>query len=485
MSALPTVEPDIEPQIANPPSTDLTAKGAEGARHAAEMASTVGGLWNDLATVSGDLGAVSARVNHHVDQFGYLRTAAETMALTNATIGEAAREAEQVSTNVLAEAESSHATLAEAVPEIHGLVQSVNRIENFLAGLSDSLQRVSNVSSEIAGIARQTRLLALNATIEAARAGEAGKGFGVVAGEVKSLSQQTSDATSHIEETVGELSGIISQLIDESHASLGRAEVVEISTESLAATMQALRDQISQMAGRISGIASEAATNEKSCISVVASVNELTGEVEKESAALEDASAHTGRVMRATQEVVETAMLAGYRTPDSLFLDIVREGAERVTEVFDAALARGTITERDLFDEDYRTIAGSNPEQVLTQFTELADQLLPAIQEDLLRSNGKILFCCAVDRNGYLPTHNAKYSQPQGPDPVWNAANCRNRRIFNDPTGLAAGRNTKPFTLTSYRRDMGGGEFTLCKDLSTPIYINGKHWGGFRMGYVL
>jgi methyl-accepting chemotaxis protein len=95
----------------------------------------------------------------------------------------------------------------------------------------------------------------------------------------------------------------------------------------------------------------------------------------------------------------------------------------------------------------------------------------------------RIVFCAALDRNGYLPTHNRVYSKPQGDDPVWNAANCRNHRIFNDRTGLGAGRNTRPFLLQTYRRDMGGGNFVLMKDVSAPIVVKGRHWGGFRVGF--
>jgi methyl-accepting chemotaxis protein len=88
-----------------------------------------------------------------------------------------------------------------------------------------------------------------------------------------------------------------------------------------------------------------------------------------------------------------------------------------------------------------------------------------------------------VDRNGYLPTHNLKFSQPQGDDPDWNAAHCRNRRIFNDRVGLRAGQNTKPVLLQTYRRDMGAGRFVMMKDLSAPIHIQGRHWGGLRLAY--
>jgi methyl-accepting chemotaxis protein len=467
--------------------TDSPERGQPGnsTADAQEMATTVGGLWNNLAEVSSELAAVAGRVSHHVDQFEDLRGSAEHMVQTNADIGVAARDAQEASQDVLQQAQSSHSSLHQAIDEIRALVGSVNDIESFLGSLSSSLQRVSGVSQEIEAIARQTRLLALNATIEAARAGEAGKGFGVVAGEVKALAQQTSDATAHIEETVGELSTIIERLNEESGASIERAGVVEKATSSLGGTITSLRDRISQMAERISSITVEAEENEESCRAVVQSLGGLTDDVERESSLLHEAANRVGSVMWETQKVVESAMLGGYRTADSDFLDIVTEGARRVKEAFEKALSKGEVTLEDLFDERYQPIAGTDPQQVTTRFTTFTDRALPAIQEDLLGRSKKILFCVAIDRNGYLPTHNKKYSKPQTNDPVWNAANCRNRRIFDDPTGIAAAKNTKPFRLTSYRRDMGGGSFVMCKDISAPVYLGNRHWGAFRMGYLL
>jgi methyl-accepting chemotaxis protein len=93
------------------------------------------------------------------------------------------------------------------------------------------------------------------------------------------------------------------------------------------------------------------------------------------------------------------------------------------------------------------------------------------------------VFCAAVDTKGYLPTHNKKFSHSQGTDPVWNAANARNRRIFNDRTGLASASHTKLFLLQTYRRDMGAGQYALMKDVSAPIMVAGRHWGGLRLAY--
>jgi methyl-accepting chemotaxis protein len=145
-------------------------------------------------------------------------------------------------------------------------------------------------------------------------------------------------------------------------------------------------------------------------------------------------------------------------------------------------IAQGKISLEAMFDENYQPIPGTNPLQVQTEFLPFLEQVLPPIQEPVLEFDPHIAFCNAVDRNGYLPVHNAKYSKPQGADPVWNHVNCRNRRIFDDKTGLTAARNEQEFLTQIYPRDMGGGTLKIMRDISTPIQVAGRNWGAVRMG---
>lgn len=168
------------------------------------------------------------------------------------------------------------------------------------------------------------------------------------------------------------------------------------------------------------------------------------------------------------------------------FVTRAMEAGTALTRIFEQALARGEVRMDDLFDTDYVEIAGTNPQQYRTKYLVWADRALPPFLEAFLAREPRMAFCAVVDRNGFLPVHNKIYSHPQRPgDAAWNTANCRNRRIFNDPAGLAAAHNLRSYLIQSYARDMGNGNTVMMREIDVPIRVQGRHWGGFRTAYKL
>jgi len=168
------------------------------------------------------------------------------------------------------------------------------------------------------------------------------------------------------------------------------------------------------------------------------------------------------------------------------FVTRAMEAGNALTAIFEQAVARGEVKIDDLFDTDYAEIAGTNPQQYRTKYLDWADRALPPFQEAFLAKDQRMAFCAMVDRNGFLPVHNKIYSHPQRPgDVAWNTANSRNRRIFNDPAGLAAAHNQRSYLVQSYARDMGNGNTVMMREIDVPIRVQGRHWGGFRTAYKL
>ena len=162
------------------------------------------------------------------------------------------------------------------------------------------------------------------------------------------------------------------------------------------------------------------------------------------------------------------------------------EAGAALTKIFENGVGSGAISIEDMFDTNYVEIAGSNPVQYRTRILDWADRALPPFQEAFLAKDPRMAFCAMIDRNGYLPVHNKIYSHPQRPgDVTWNTANSRNRRIFNDAAGLAAGRNQRAYLIQSYARDMGNGNTVMMREIDVPIRVKGRHWGGFRTAYRL
>lgn len=177
-------------------------------------------------------------------------------------------------------------------------------------------------------------------------------------------------------------------------------------------------------------------------------------------------------------------LIGKFRVENRPLIERAQRVASEIGEAIELALQSGRLSLANLFDTDYRKVPDTDPVQSTTRYLAVFDDILPPILERALNENPAPVFCVAVDRNGYLPVHNRKFSQAQrAGDREWNQANSRNRRIFDDRAGLLAGRVMSDYLIQSYHRDMGNGVRVAMKEIDAPLIIAGRHWGGVRMAY--
>lgn len=464
-----------------------TEAGAE--RAVREIAARFGKLSAEITDIAGRVGDVTQQFDQQTAGLRRVVGAVEQVSQANNAIRQAAEGAQAAASGVRNGLErvtqSVRLGLNAAQADIATLSQEAQSMSQVLAQAVGDAHKARASSDAIQSITREIQLLSINAGVEAARSGEAGKGFAVIAAAVKALAEQTRAATAASAAQLDLLVKAVDAVARQSQANAQTAQRAQAGSQNISLQIgefDSFGRSVVELIGEIEAVSRPTRENAEACAKAGQDLAGLVAGVDASTNNLEQAGQRTEALVAISEGILGSIAASGVRTAQSELIAIAMETAGTIGELFEAALARGELTLADLFDEAYRPIPGSDPVQHMTRFVALTDRLLPPLQEELLTSNGRIVFCAAVDRNGFLPTHNRKYAQAQGSDPVWNNANCRNRRIFDDRTGLAAARNRKPFLLQSYRRDMGGGQFLVMEDLSAPIMVKGRHWGAFRFG---
>ena len=166
---------------------------------------------------------------------------------------------------------------------------------------------------------------------------------------------------------------------------------------------------------------------------------------------------------------------------------LVLVGVRAMEQVLEHSIDDGAFSEAELFNTDYQLITeGPLVNAQIPKYHTLYDTYLDRTIRDSLdafvEEDPSVVFAVLVDKNGYLPTHNSRYSQPLTGDLVHDRDHNRTKRIFNDPVGLNAatfeGTPEHPVLRQVYQRDTG----VTMWDLSAPVHVRGKHWGAFRIG---
>ena len=236
-----------------------------------------------------------------------------------ASLSQQGSETESTVSDLVAKARNGRKDMENLETKMHALAEAVPGMNKVVANVSESTEKITNITALISSIAEQTNLLSLNASIEAARAGEAGKGFAVVAGEIGNLAANSAESVTKISEIIDGITKQMAELSERSSATVNdiNSGVESVSTAgkafgtmftSLEMTGKTVNDMIEKISSVNSIATSVAAISEEQSAStdeVSNTIDDLTksaGQVADESASVDDSAATVSESARTIEE---------------------------------------------------------------------------------------------------------------------------------------------------------------------------------------
>jgi len=405
--------------------------------------------------------------------------ASEEMSSTLNDVARTTAKASSLSQQVDGSAADGRGVVNETAESMAQIKAGVDETLAVMRRLEISSTQIGEIIGLIEDVADQTNLLALNAAIEAARAGEAGRGFAVVADEVKNLSGKTAASTQEISSIIKTIQNDIGEAMASIEHEKARVEI-GIANSGRASdqisVIQGLASESSEMIISIANATEEQSATTTEISQKIHQVSETASEIQRQ---MEQSVQTFSELTLTAEKIYSTVGKFKVGNHHDLIKSLLIEQRDKAVELLEQAVSSGRISMDALFSTDYKPVPNTFPPKFTTPFDRLFDEIISPVQEAIINQDNSIFYAICVDRSGYVPCHNLRYSKPLTGDFMKDKDNNRTKRIFNDRTGIRCAINEEPFLLQTYQRDTG----EVMNDMSTPLFFHGKHWGGVRIGY--
>jgi len=431
------------------------------------------------ASVAFSVGQLASKVQSQLDAAEQIVSSADAIIATEQVTTQLSQQALSAASEARQSSDAGRNVLAESISRMHQLSARAVNSRELIEALNQRSADIQRVTLVIQSIASQTNLLALNAAIEAARAGEHGRGFAVVADEVRGLAGRTAGATEEVGQMVADIQQRTGQVVEQIRQ---LSSDLDTGVEQVERTGQHLENIARLAAGvesQISEIAAGAQTTQKQLGSLFVAVEQMRGDLATSDEQTQQLTKAAVQMEGQAETISQRLAQVGLDDYHQRIYDLAREGALQICAQFEADIEQRKISLEDLFDRSYQPIPKTSPPKFQTRFDRYTDQVLPAIQDPLLLRHEGLVFAISCTPQGYVPTHNKVFSQPLTGDIKIDTVQNRTKRKFDDRTGIRCGSHQQPVLLQTYTRDTG----ELMHDLSVPIMVKGRHWGGLRLGY--
>lgn len=173
--------------------------------------------------------------------------------------------------------------------------------------LAEKSTRINEIISTIDSISEETNLLALNASIEAARAGEAGRGFGVVAAQIKKLSEQTAEATKKISFIINEISHEIDNTKENINKSTYTIQEVNTAMDKSKQVFEDVQGSFEEMTNQVLELIENVDEVDRCKDITISSIQGIISVCEESAAATEEVSATVHEQLTSVEQVRNAA----------------------------------------------------------------------------------------------------------------------------------------------------------------------------------
>ena len=266
---------------------------------------------NEMARVTEGVAETISRVSQGtIDQaadLGEINNTAQALGHSIENMQNSVAHIDQTSEHISKIATGSNEDMQSVLQILSQFNTSFTQYSGKMREFAGHMDNIVKIVDTIEGISKQTNLLALNAAIEAARAGEMGKGFSVVAEEIRSLAEQSQEATKNISEIISGVSEQTKELINNTNDMDEQLESQAASLNKMTTSFDEIFKAIEEIMPQIKLVIEETDILGNQKDEIIIQISSASAIAQEISASCEEVSAATEEINTSTTEVANTA----------------------------------------------------------------------------------------------------------------------------------------------------------------------------------